>query len=102
MERDPSDRRPLSYYLKPAWLAGCILVLFVIGLFLYAEFVYVFFVFTRWLDTLPALGISLFIIWHFTWITMAVSYVRCVLTDPGSVPIEVKQFNSFFFQYIFS
>jgi hypothetical protein len=41
------------------------------------------------MESIP-LGIIQFVVWHFFWLSLSVSYIRCVFTDPGGVPLAME------------
>jgi hypothetical protein len=84
--------RTARYYLSPRWLGTGIIVLFVMAVACYAEFVFVNFLFLPQLNTTLGATVNASdwftcIVWHFMWTNMMVSYLRCIFTEPGSVPI---------------
>lgn len=84
--------RSARYYFSPRWLGTGVIVVFVLGIVFYAEFVFVNYLFLPELNTtLPSAvntsGWITCVVWHFLWCNMVLSYLRCIFTEPGGVPV---------------
>eukprot|EP01123_Difflugia_compressa_P004204 TRINITY_DN15567_c0_g1_i1.p1 TRINITY_DN15567_c0_g1~~TRINITY_DN15567_c0_g1_i1.p1 ORF type:complete len:290 (-),score=25.04 TRINITY_DN15567_c0_g1_i1:17-886(-) len=86
---DPTAVRKLSYYFSLHWLFTSLLVLFVLGLFGWAEYVFVLYVSIPMFSSHPTFCFVFFLGWHVSFVLTLWSYIRCMFTDPGGVPINM-------------
>jgi palmitoyltransferase len=88
--KDITDRRGFKDYCNFRWCIMSIMVYIVMGLLVWAEYVFVRHVcFTLVPSRFSFQFIFYMIGWHILLILTATSYLRCVFTDPGSVPIGI-------------
>jgi hypothetical protein len=86
---DATLTRTKKYYLSCRWCSTSIIVSLVLAIAIYAEFVFVFYLFLPEINNVLPSSLFLCTVWHFFWINMMVSYLRCIFTDPGGVPISM-------------
>jgi len=86
MKFDPTNRRTLKYYTRLVWMCTSLLVLFVLALIFWTEWTMCKGIVPKAMEDSILLGIFELVLWHFVWLNLIISYLRCIFTDPGSVP----------------
>jgi len=90
MRKDITDQRRCKDYLNIRWCAMSVMLYVVLGLLFWSEYLFVTTICSSLFQSGSyILGSLYFIGWHILFILNLVSYLRCVFTDPGSVPKEV-------------
>jgi len=89
-EKEPTDVRKFKYYLSVRWLCTGLLVLFVLGLFGWAEYVFVLYVSIPIWEPRPLICSIFLLGWHVALCLTLAPYFRCMFTDPGGLPINMR------------
>jgi len=80
-----------KYYCQFRWcLTGC-MVYFVLALIGWSYFVLVCWVAIPYWKTSPCSTIAILVVWHILLSFQLVSYLRCICTDPGTIPSNIAE-----------
>jgi len=93
---DETNLRGKEYYCTLRWCFMSIMVYLVLGILGWGYYVFVFIIsLPMFNDGYLLLPCASLIGWHIIFVILVVTYLRCVFTDPGSVPTSILNIEDF-------